>query len=72
MKNTQNPTIIINGAAQPLKRPTAIASLLQEQGYEGKLVAIAINGTFVSKSNYEKTYVNDQDKIEIVAPMQGG
>ena len=72
MKRTQKPSIIINGATQPLERTTDIKSLLQEQGYDGKLVALALNGTFISKNDYEKTYLNDQDKIEIVAPMQGG
>jgi len=64
--------IILNGQEKPLNPKTSIADLLIQNGYDGKLVAVAINGTFLPKAKYSETSINDQDKIEIVAPMQGG
>ncbi len=64
--------IILNGQEKPLNPKTSITDLLIQNGYDGKLVAVAINETFLPKTKYSETYINDQDKIEIVAPMQGG
>lgn len=64
--------IILNGDAHTLKTVQNIDAFLQDQGYNGKLVAVAMNGEFLPKSTYASTMINDGDKIEIVAPMQGG
>lgn len=64
--------IILNGESQPLDLTHTIESLLEEKGYNGKLVAVAVNGEFVPKTSYASQSINDGDKIEIVAPMQGG
>lgn len=62
--------IIVNGE----KKNTAktIADVLKESGYDGKLVAVARNGSFVPRASYANTNLQDGDEIEIVAPMQGG
>lgn len=64
--------IKINGNSTTLKTPINIETLLSDQGYKDKLVAVAINGAFVAKSSYNEHIINDQDDVEIVAPMQGG
>ena len=64
--------ITLNGKQQMLETPKSIEGLLKEEGYNGKLIAVAINGAFLPKSSYGKTNINENDKIEIVAPMQGG
>lgn len=48
-----------------------IAGLVKELGIEGDF-ALAVNGNFVPKSQYADTRLNPYDRIEIVAPMQGG
>ena len=63
--------IILNGQAQDLESKT-IAALVEELNYANKTVAIALNESFVPKSNYEQTVISEGDHIEIVAPMQGG
>jgi sulfur carrier protein len=63
--------ITINGQKKNLNARD-IASLLKEEGFEGKLVAIARNGEFVPRAEYANTNLQDGDEIEIVAPMQGG
>lgn len=34
--------------------------------------AIAVNKTFIPKSDYSKTHLKENDTLEIVKPMQGG
>ena len=41
-------------------------------GYGGKKVATAVNGRFVPAPARAATALNDGDKLEVVAPMQGG
>ncbi len=64
--------IILNGEIIEVKNTMNINELLQSQGYKNKMVAVAINGSFVPKSSYEAHIINNKDDIEIVAPMQGG
>ena len=64
--------LILNGKPLTLDNTLSITDLLIDQGYDGKIVAVAINNNFVPKSSYAQTELQDNDRIEIVAPMQGG
>ncbi len=64
--------IILNGQPLTLDDSVSITDLLIDQGYDGKIVAVAINNNFVPKSSYAQTELQDNDRVEIVAPMQGG
>lgn len=64
--------ITLNGESQTIEQKITIEKMLEQKGYNGKLVAVALNGEFLPKENYETTNIEDNDKIEIVAPMQGG
>ena len=48
-----------------------LAGLVVELKIEGAF-ALALNENFVPKSQYADTLINENDRIEIVAPMQGG
>jgi sulfur carrier protein len=65
-------TIILNGQNLQIPRPLSIQDLLAEHGYGDMLVAVAVNGTFVSRGNHATHMIKNGDTIEIVAPMQGG
>lgn len=64
--------IILNGVEKSLKAEIPVISLLDQEGYAEKIVAVAVNGAFVPRSQHAKTTVKNGDQIEIVAPMQGG
>lgn len=64
--------IILNGQPLTLENSVSITDFLIDQGYDGKVVAVAINNNFVPKSLYPEQQIQDNDRIEIVAPMQGG
>jgi sulfur carrier protein len=49
-----------------------LAELVASQGYSEAAVATALNGDFVPRHARAATVLADGDKVEIVAPRQGG
>ena len=65
------PALIVNG--EPVEIAAAnLAGVLTALGYADAVVATALNGEFVPARKRETTQVEDGDRIEIVAPRQGG
>ena len=64
-------TLIVNGEAREVAAAT-LAEALQALDYGEAKVATALNGEFVPARARETTAVRDGDRIEIVAPRQGG
>lgn len=63
--------LTVNGQEKTCPAPLDIAGLLAAEGYGDKLVAVALNSTFVPKEKRAETTLKDGDILEIVAPMQG-
>ena len=63
--------IIINGAELELDVAT-LAAALEVLDYGGAVVATALNGQFVAARARAATQLAEGDRIEIVAPRQGG
>lgn len=63
--------LIINGEPKELS-PGTLADLLTALDYEGDWLATAVNGDLVPRAEREKITLNDGDRIEILAPKQGG
>ena len=61
----------VNGDTIETAAPT-LASLLAELGYGDAKVATALNGDFVPAARRGQTPIAAGDRIEIVAPRQGG
>lgn len=51
---------------------TTLDALLKEHSIDITCVASAINGDFIPRSRYLETVLEENMKIEVVAPMQGG
>jgi sulfur carrier protein len=49
-----------------------VASLLKELDYGDSVVATALNGVFVATGSRSGAPVSDGDRLEVLAPMQGG
>ena len=49
-----------------------VAGLIAELGYAEMICAVAVNGGFVARADHPITGLNENDRIEIVAPMKGG
>ena len=63
--------LIINGEQKDIEAST-LAALLTALDYEGDWLATAINGDLVPRAERAQTALNDGDRIEILAPKQGG
>jgi sulfur carrier protein len=63
--------ILVNGAWRETGA-TDLASALQELGYGDAVVATALNGEFVPVGARPGACLTDGDRLEILAPMQGG
>ena len=64
-------TLLLNGAPQGVAAKT-LAEALVELGFAGRIVATALNGDFVPARKRAEKILSEGDRIEIVAPMQGG
>jgi len=63
--------ILVNGAWRETQR-AALAEVLEELGYGGSVVSTAVNGEFVAAALRARTTLTDGDRVEVLAPMQGG
>jgi sulfur carrier protein len=63
--------IIVNGEATETAAAT-LAKLVAELGFAEAQVATAVNGDFVPRAARAATALAHGDRIEIVAPRQGG
>ena len=63
--------IFINDDAHDVDAAT-LAAALDSLGFSGRKIATALNGRFVAATARPATKLTDGDRIEVVAPMQGG
>lgn len=63
--------IIVNGTRHEVGAES-LAALLDELGYGTEKVATAVNESFVSSAARDGTTLEPGDRVEIVAPRQGG
>jgi sulfur carrier protein len=63
--------IIVNGDARDVSEPV-LDAVLHELGFSHSVVATALNGEFVSASARPSTPLEEGDRLEVLAPMQGG
>lgn len=63
--------LTVNGEPRQVGAAT-VATLLDELGYEGGFVAVAINEEIVRRGRWPEQALADGDRVEIVTPRQGG
>jgi sulfur carrier protein len=63
--------LVVNGQSQEVPAATLADALRSLDLAEAK-VATALNGDFVPERERQATALKDGDRIEIVAPRQGG
>lgn len=63
--------ITVNGAATDV-RGGSLAEVLDELGFGEAKVATAVNEDFVPSAIRATTAISQGDRVEIVAPKQGG
>jgi sulfur carrier protein len=63
--------ILVNGAWRDT-HAADVAAALKELGYADSVVATALNGEFVATSARPSARLTEGDRLEVLAPMQGG
>lgn len=64
-------TIMLNGTPAQVEADR-LDRLLEELGYDAATVATAVNEDFVPRNARPDTPLRDGDRLEVVAPLQGG
>ena len=64
--------VMLNSQEIEICKASNLEEILQEWGCYSKSNAVAINQHFVPQHQYTNTILQANDKIDIVAPMQGG
>ena len=64
--------IIVNGDAREVPPAASLARALEQLGFGGAVVATALNGEFVASAARGETTLSEGDRVEVLAPMQGG
>jgi sulfur carrier protein len=63
--------IQLNGKSVAVSAST-LSEALVELGYEGAVIATALNKAFVPAARRALTPVRDGDALEVISPRQGG
>ena len=63
--------ILVNGAWRDIGAAN-LATVLEELGYGDSVVATAVNGEFVPATSRTDARLTEGDRLEVLAPMQGG
>lgn len=64
--------IVLNGETSNLQNSQALDIALREWGYQDGCYAVAVNETFVPRSQYAQRQINEGDRIDVVSPLEGG
>lgn len=62
----------VNGETTEVADGARVASLLEQLAYTGGSVVVAVNEVFVPRPHYDSKQLNENDRVEILGPMQGG
>lgn len=63
--------IIVNSEPREIRGST-LAEALEELGFGGAVVATAVNGSFTPAGQRASRMLAEGDRVEVLAPMQGG
>jgi sulfur carrier protein len=63
--------VIVNNEPREIRGRT-LAELLEELGFGGTVVATAVNGQFAPVGKRTERELAEGDRVEVLAPMQGG
>jgi sulfur carrier protein len=63
--------MLVNGDWHEVSASNLALALL-ELGYQDLVIATALNGTFVPADSRAFCTVSEGDRLEVLAPMQGG
>jgi sulfur carrier protein len=67
-----NINVSVNGELVELPAQCTIAQLLSQCGFDSERRAVAVNTEFVPRSRYGEYVLGAGDRVDVLAPVQGG
>lgn len=64
-------TVSLNGETRELEH-CSLAAAIEQWAQQGQTFAVAVNEQFIPKGQYKSIQLQDNDRIELLVPMQGG
>ncbi|MEJ2416140.1 MAG: sulfur carrier protein ThiS [Exilibacterium sp.] len=64
--------VSLNNETRELPAQTHLGDAIEQWRFDGQNIAIAVNGTFIPRTDYTHTLLNQGDQIDIVKPVGGG
>ncbi len=64
--------LIVNGEPLDVETTGTLSTVIATLGYEGDWLATAVNGELVHVADRGDYRLNENDRIEVLSPMQGG
>jgi sulfur carrier protein len=64
--------ILLNGEPHQVIAPLKLTEFLDEKGYIGQHFAVAIDGEFIPRSQYDRVTLEGGESVEVLSPKQGG
>lgn len=64
--------IKLNGKEIEFRENITVLDIVHKYDFDIKRIAVEINENIISKKDYDKTIINDQDTIEVVSFVGGG
>jgi len=64
--------IILNGKEVELKKSLSVQELLDKHKLNPEQIVVEINLNIIEKDKYDKTFLVDNDKVELISFMGGG
>lgn len=65
-------TVWHNDVSAQVAEALLLTRFLIDCGYALDVYAVAVNGVFLPKESHATYVLKDQDRIDILSPMQGG
>ncbi len=72
MANSGIIVLTVNGKPRELKEPTTLDRFLAQSGVDTRFVAVAYNGTVLTREEFMRVTLREGDTLEIVRPVGGG
>lgn len=65
-------SICLNDKVYDIEIPLSLSEFLQQHNYTGQHFAVALNNRLVLRGTYETIFLQANDCVDILLPMQGG
>lgn len=64
--------VMVNGERTAVDPSTTLAAMLEQQGFDLRYAAVAVNEQFVPRAQHPTQQLRAGDRVEVLMPFAGG